>query len=129
VLPLLNSDLLEVILACLEGGADGQDLSWSDDTAVDVVLAAAGYPESPRRGDPITGVATVAEMPGVLVFHAGTVREQGTLKTGGGRVLNVVGTAGTLTEARRRAYAAVEEIRYKGKQYRRDIAGLAGGVS
>jgi phosphoribosylamine--glycine ligase len=129
VLPLLKSDLLEVILACLEGGAGGQDLTWSGDTAVDVVLAAAGYPESPRGGDPITGVATVAEMPGVLVFQAGTVREQGTLKTGGGRVLNVVGTAGTLAEARRRAYTAVEEIRFKGKQYRKDIAGLAGGVS
>lgn len=129
VLPLLDSDLLEVILACLEGGASSVDLTWLEQTAVDVVLAAAGYPESPRRGDPVTGVATVAAMPGILVFHAGTVIEQGTLKTGGGRVLNVVGTAGTLDAARRRAYAAVEGIRFKGKHYRKDIAGLAGGGS
>ena len=94
-----------------------------------MVLAAAGYPESPRRGDPVTGVAAVAAMPGILVFHAGTVRDRGTLKTGGGRVLNIVGTGGTLDEARRRAYTAVEGIRFKGKQYRRDIAGLAGGGS
>jgi phosphoribosylamine--glycine ligase len=129
VLPLLDSDLLEVILACLEGGASNVDLTWLEQTAVDVVLAAAGYPESPRRGDPVTGVAAVAAMPGILVFHAGTVRDRGTLKTGGGRVLNIVGTGGTLDEARRRAYTAVEGIRFKGKQYRRDIAGLAGGGS
>ena len=129
VLPLLDSDLLEVILACLEGGASSVDLSWSEHTAVDVVLAAAGYPESPRRGDPISGEATVAVMPGILVFHAGTVREQGTLKTGGGRVLNVVGTAGTLAAARQRAYTGAEGIRFKGKHYRKDIAGLAGGGS
>jgi phosphoribosylamine--glycine ligase len=129
VLPLLTSDLLEVILACLEGGASSVDLTWSEQTAVDVVLAAAGYPESPRRGDPITGVATAAAMPGVLVFQAGTIREHGTLKTAGGRVLNVVGTADTLAEARERAFTAAEEIRFKGKQYRTDIAGLARGVS
>jgi phosphoribosylamine--glycine ligase len=129
VLPLLTSDLLDVLMTCVNGGVGGLDLTWSGDTAVDVVLAAAGYPESPRRGDPITGVATVAEMPGVLVFQAGTVREQGTLKTGGGRVLNIVGTAGTLAEARQRAYTAAAEIRFKGKQYRKDIAGLAGGAS
>jgi len=129
VLPLLTSDLLEVIMTCVNGGVGGLDLTWSEDTAVDVVLAAAGYPESPRRGDPITGVATVAEMPGVLVFQAGTVREQGTLKTNGGRVLNIVGTAGTLAEARQRAYTAAAQIRFKGKQYRKDIAGLARGAS
>ena len=129
VLPLLDSDLLEVIQACLEGGAGSMNLAWSADTAVDVVVAAAGYPQSPRRGDPITGIATVAEMPGILVFQAGTVRDRGTLKTDGGRVLNIVGTAGTLDEARRRAYTAVEAIHFKGKQYRKDIAGLAGGGS
>ena len=129
VLPLLDSDLLEVIQACLEGGAGSMNLTWSADTAVDVVVAAAGYPESPRRGDPITGLATAAEMPGILVFQAGTVRDRGTLKTDGGRVLNIVGMAGTLDEARRRAYTAVEAIRFKGKQYRKDIAGVAGGGS
>ena len=128
VLPLLNSDLLEVILACLDGDALSIDLTWSEDAAVDVVLAAAGYPESPRLGDPIRGVATAAAMPGVIVFHAGTTRREGTLKTSGGRVINVVGTANTLAEARHLAYTGAEAIRFNGKQHRSDIAGLTRGT-
>jgi phosphoribosylamine--glycine ligase len=128
VLPLLNSDLLEVMVSCLEGDAASIDLTWSDDAAVDVVLAAAGYPESPRLGDAIRGVATASAMPGVTIFHAGTTRQEGTLKTSGGRVINVVGTAGTLAEARRLAYSGAEAIRFDGKQYRSDIAGLTRGT-
>ena len=128
VLPLLNTDLLEVILACLDGKAAGLQLTWSNKAAVDVVLAAYGYPESPRPGDPIRGVATAAAMEGVTVFQAGTTRQVGTLKTSGGRVVNVVGTADSLAEARHLAYAAAEAIRFDGKQYRSDIAGLAKGT-
>jgi len=128
VLPLLEDDLVEVILACLDGKAHTLDLTWSDDAAVDVVLAAAGYPESPRRGDPISGVATAAAVPGVLVFQAGTVRQEGTLKTYGGRVINVVGTGASLPEARHRAYAAAQAIEFAGKQYRPDIAGKSKGT-
>jgi phosphoribosylamine--glycine ligase len=126
VLPLLDDDLIDVILACLDGEARSLDLSWSSDAAVDVVLAAAGYPENPRRGDAITGVATAESMPGVLVFQAGTILREGTLKTNGGRVINVVGTAPSLAEARRRAYTAADEIRFAGKEFRTDIAGLTG---
>ncbi|MDH3398968.1 MAG: phosphoribosylamine--glycine ligase [Acidimicrobiia bacterium] len=126
VLPLLDNDLVEVILACLDGRARTLDLTWSDEAAVDVVLAAAGYPANPRRGDPIRGVPAAAELPGVLVFQAGTIREDGTLKTNGGRVINVVGIGPTLAEARRRAYAAAEGIRFAGKQLRPDIAGVTG---
>ena len=128
VLPLLDTDLLEVILACLDGKAAGLELTWSNKAAVDVVLAAYGYPESPRPGDPIRGIATAAAMEGVTVFQAGTTRQVGTLKTSGGRVVNVVGTAGSLAEARHLAYAAAEAIRFDGKQYRSDIAGLAKGT-
>jgi phosphoribosylamine--glycine ligase len=127
VLPLLESDLVAAIGACLDGEAQTLGLTWSNDAAVDVVLAAAGYPENPRRGDPVTGVATAAELPGVLVFQAGTICQEGTLKTNGGRVINVVGTGPTISEARRRAYAAAEVIRFKGKQSRTDIAGISGG--
>jgi len=87
-----------------------------------VVLAAAGYPESPRRGDPITGLAAAGAMPGVLIFQAGTIRQQKALKTNGGRVINVVGTGATLAEARQRAYTAAERIGFAGKQFRPDIA-------
>ena len=92
------------------------------------MLAAAGYPESPRRGDPISGVATAAAVPCVLVFQAGTVRQEGTLKTYGGRVINVVGTGASLPEARHRAYAAAQAIEFAGKQYRPDIAGKSKGT-
>jgi phosphoribosylamine--glycine ligase len=128
VLPLLQTDLLEVILACLDGGAAGLELTWSDAAAVDVVLAAHGYPENPRLGDPIRGVATASAMEGITVFQAGTAREFGTLKTSGGRVINVVGTADSLPAARRLAYAGAEAVRFDGKQYRSDIAGLAKGT-
>jgi phosphoribosylamine--glycine ligase len=128
ILPLLDNDLIEAILACLNGAAGTLDLSWSTDAAVDVVLAAAGYPENPRRGDPITGLAAAAAMPGVLVFQAGTTRQDGTLKTNGGRVVNVVGTGPTLADARRRAYSAAESIRFAGKQHRSDIAGSTRGT-
>ncbi len=128
VLPLLNTDLLGAILACLDGDAGSLELTWSDNAAVDVVLAAHGYPEQPRLGDPIRGVTTAAAMAGITLFHAGTTRQFGTLKTSGGRVMNVVGTAGSLAEARRIAYAGAEAIRFDGKQYRSDIAGLTKGM-
>lgn len=128
VLPLLTTDLLEAILACLDGDAGSLELIWSDNAAVDVVLAAPGYPEHPRLGDPIRGVATAAAMAGITLFQAGTTRQFGTLKTGGGRVMNVVGTADSLAEARRLAYTGAEAIRFDGKQYRSDIAGLTKGM-
>jgi phosphoribosylamine--glycine ligase len=127
VLPLLENDLLAALDACLDGKAQTLDLIWSTEAAVDVVLAAAGYPEDPRTGDPVTGIATAAQMPGVLVFQAGTIRHEGTLKTNGGRVINVVGTAPTLSEARHRAYRAADVISFKGKEFRSDIAGISGG--
>ena len=127
VLPLLESDLMEALVACLEGDAQSLDLQWSNDAAVDVVLAAAGYPANPQIGDPITGIATATEKPGVLVFQAGTIRQEGKLVTNGGRVINVVGTGPTLPEARRRAYTAAEGIRFRGKQNRPDIAGVSKG--
>lgn len=123
VLPLLQDDLAEMMLVCLDGEAGSLEPSWSSDTAVDVVLAAEGYPEDPRRGDVIHGVYEAAAMPGVRVFQAGTVTDQGALNTSGGRVINVVGVGSNIAGARERAYAAAERIKFKGKQYRSDIAG------
>lgn len=127
VLPRLEDDLAEIILTCLDGGAGGLSLSWSSKSAVDVVLAAAGYPESPRKGDTIDGLRRAQEMEGVLVFHAGTAAQEGRLVTKGGRVLNVVGTGASVREARDLAYAAADHIRFPGKQYRTDIAATTNG--
>ncbi len=122
VLPRLESDLLEVLEAALSERLGSLTLRWSPRAAVDVVLAAAGYPESPRQGDRIRGVEQAAELQDVTVFHAGTAREGRQLVTAGGRVLNVVGLGDDLAAARRRAYEAVDLISFPGMQYRPDIA-------
>ena len=94
----------------------------SDQAAVCVVMAAEGYPGSPRRGDPISGLPEAQSLDGVTVFHAGTGHDADRLVTAGGRVLGVTGVGPTLIEARHRAYAGVGSIRWPGARYRTDIA-------
>lgn len=112
VLPRMRADFVNV----LEGGQPG----WSDMATVNVVLAAKGYPSDPEKGAVIEGLDRVDD--DVLVFHAGTSREDGKLRVDGGRVLNIVGTGSSVHEARQRAYEAVEHVRWPGAQYRTDIA-------
>jgi phosphoribosylamine--glycine ligase len=120
VLPRLRSDLLDALETCAgKGGLRADSLEWSDDWAVTVVMASAGYPESSSTGDVITGLDEVEQ---VEVTHAGTARRGGELVTAGGRVLNVTALGATAAEARARAYDAVERIRFEGAQHRRDIA-------
>lgn len=120
ILPLLRGDLLAAMLACAEGRLAPDLLSWGDGAAACVVLAAGGYPEAPRRGDPISGLESVEE-PQTLVFHAGTVWDEGRIVTAGGRVLGVTGLGRTRAEALERAYAAIEVLSFPGMQFRRDI--------
>jgi phosphoribosylamine---glycine ligase len=122
ILPRLQTDLLELLVACTEEDLAGREVSWSAEKAVCVVLASDGYPESSTTGDEISGLDDVRAMPGVHVYHAATRQEDGLLYTAGGRVLNVVGTGPSIIEARARAYAAVELIDFPGMQYRSDIA-------
>jgi phosphoribosylamine---glycine ligase len=120
VLPRLNSDLLAALQASVEpGGLAGVELEWSDQWAVTVVIASAGYPASSSKGDVIRGLDTLE---GVEVTHAGTALRDGDLVTAGGRVLNVTALGDTAEEARAKAYAAVERIECEGAQYRTDIA-------
>lgn len=122
VLALLESDLAEALHATATGRlADLAPLRWREGHALTVVLAAAGYPESPRVGDPIAGAEPGREAEGVL--HAGTARDgAGRVVSAGGRVLNVVGVGADLAEARERAYATLAGIDLPGGHYRRDIA-------
>ncbi len=120
ILPRMQSDLLEVMIATNEESLSGREIAWSADKAVCVVLASAGYPESSSSGDRISGLDEIPS--GVYVYHAGTEERDGVFYTAGGRVLNVVGTGPTILEARARAYAAVEQIHFEGMQYRTDIA-------
>ena len=123
VLPRMDDDLLELLLSALDGTLQGRSINWFDGTAVDVVLAADGYPEAPRKGDVISGVEAASQEDGVIIFHAGTVVKDGNLVTAGGRVLNVVGTGPDAAAARGRAYAAAGKVNWDGKQFRSDIAG------
>lgn len=118
LLPLLQSDLVELALRVAEGPLEGTELSWREGASACVVLAAPGYPENPRKGIPLH----VPEPPeGVLVFHAGTRWEGGRLVSAGGRVLNVVGLGQDLEEALGRAYAFIPQVGFPGAQYRKDI--------
>jgi len=122
ILPRLRSDLLSLIEAAVEpGGLDGAQLEWTPETAVTVVLASAGYPETSSSGDPISGLDRVP--PEVHVTHAATARgPDGEIVTAGGRVLSVTALAADAAAARESAYAAADMIEFPGKQLRRDIA-------
>ena len=121
----LESDAIELFWACATGQLDTVDVRWSDQAAMTVVLAAAGYPESPRKGDEITGIDEAEAMEGVVVDQAGTKAQGGSIFTSGGRVLGVTAVGADLAEARTRAYAAADKIKFKGKVLRTDIAALA----
>lgn len=122
VLPLLESSLLDPMLAIARGDRiAGATTSWKNAAALTTVLAAAGYPETPRKGDEINIPAAFAESDDVLVFHAGTKLVDGRLVTDGGRVLAVTAVAPTLAQAAERSRAASESITFAGRQYRRDI--------
>jgi phosphoribosylamine--glycine ligase len=124
VLPRLKTDLLEIILAAMDGGLDQIDIEWSDEAAVCIILASEGYPGSYPKGRPIEGIDQ-AEAAGALVFHAGTALKAGGYVTNGGRVLGVVGRGRDINEARNRAYEACGMIRFEGMHYRKDIAAKA----
>jgi phosphoribosylamine---glycine ligase len=119
----LKSDLLDLLMAASDpqgAGVRDLELQWDRRSALCVVMAAGGYPASPRKGDAITGLPASAE--DMQVFHAGTTkRDDGALVTNGGRVLTVTALGEPLRAARERAYAALEGIRFEGMQLRRDI--------
>jgi phosphoribosylamine--glycine ligase len=120
----LESPLAQLLFAAATGELEGFGrLRWSDDHAVVVVVASAGYPSAPRTGDPISGLDAAAEVPGVVVLHAGTRRdESGALVSAGGRVLNVLAVGSDLGKARSAAYDAVALIDLEGSHHRSDIA-------
>jgi phosphoribosylamine--glycine ligase len=128
LLPRLQTDLIDIMLAVADGHLESQMVKWSDEAAVCVVLASRGYPGDYDKGKVITGVADAEALPGVTVYHAGTqLREDGALVTSGGRVLGVTALAPTLALARERAYEATARISFDGMQMRTDIATRAIG--
>jgi phosphoribosylamine--glycine ligase len=116
----LKSDLLDLVERALDGKLDQAEAEWDRRAALGVVVAAAGYPDEPRKGDPITGLPKPA--PDCRVFHAGTRLDGKRVVTSGGRVLCVTALGDSVKMARARAYEALEGIRFDGMQYRKDIA-------
>ncbi|MBX7229344.1 MAG: phosphoribosylamine--glycine ligase [Burkholderiaceae bacterium] len=124
IMPRLQSDLSLVIEAALQNRLDTIELEWDRRTALGVVLAAKGYPDHPRKGDPIFGIPKFTD--DAMTFHAGTlINEQGYLLTNGGRVACAVGLGDSVRMAQDRAYALVDEIKFRDMQFRTDIGHLA----
>ena len=123
IMSRLDSDLADLVQAALDRRLDKVQAEWNPQTAVGVVLAAAGYPDSPRKGDAVEGMEAANKIG--KVFHAGTAISDGHTVTNGGRVLCVVGLGGDVKQAKAKAYEAVEKIHFEGMQYRKDIADKA----
>ncbi|HEV2276850.1 MAG TPA: phosphoribosylamine--glycine ligase [Acidobacteriaceae bacterium] len=121
ILPRLESDLLEALEACVEGRLSDTEFRWKPGASACVVAASEGYPGSYTVGHPIQGLEAAAEVPGVVVYHAGTSIDDGVYRTAGGRVLGVTATGPDLQAALRSAYEAMGRISFAGMVYRRDI--------
>ncbi len=125
VLPRLKGDLVELLVAAVEGRLNRASTIWDSRACACVVLASAGYPGKYDVGRVIAGLNQVADLPDTLVFHAGTKRDGARLVTSGGRILNVVGLGLTLEQALEKCYRAADLIQFEGKQFRRDIGARA----
>jgi phosphoribosylamine--glycine ligase len=123
VMARLDSDLVEIFNAIVDRQVASVSVNWSADASVCVVAASGGYPGEFEKGKVISGLLEADIIEGVVVFHAGTMRdEQGSFLTSGGRVLGVTAKAATLESARARAYEAISRINFDRMQYRTDIA-------
>lgn len=128
ILPRLNEDLLELLIACSDSTLPDRNLNWYESRCVCVVLASKGYPETSSKGDLIKGLEKYENYHkdftdnDVLVFHAGTKMENGNIYTNGGRVLNVISKSSTFKITRDNIYRELSNIKFNGMQYRKDIA-------
>jgi phosphoribosylamine--glycine ligase len=122
---LLETDLIDIALACVNGTLKDLNVSWKTGAAANIVIASGGYPENYEKGKKIFGIEEAEKIPGVVVFHAGTKMDGDTLVTNGGRVLGVSATGETLEKALETAYRAVAMIHFDGMYYRKDIGKTA----
>jgi phosphoribosylamine--glycine ligase len=120
LLPLLETDLIDVLLACVEGRLEQAPVQWKNEAAVTVVMAAQGYPDQYPTGHDITGIERATDA-GCIVYLAGARRKEKRVLTAGGRVLSVTALGSTIEQAAQRAYRGVEKIAFNGAQYRLDI--------
>jgi phosphoribosylamine--glycine ligase len=123
VLPLLETDLVDIVTASLTGELENIEVKWKDQAAVCVIMSSAGYPGPYEKGEVIDGLDQVVHP--TMVFHAGTTEMDGEIITSGGRVLGVTAVGETLKEARELAYQSVEKVSFNGAHYRTDIGSKA----
>ena len=121
----MESDIIPIFEACIDGTLDQCELEWKKESSVCVVMAAEGYPGSYKKGQPILGLENVNALPGIVVFHAGTKEKNGEVLTHGGRVLGVTAIGADTPKAITRVYEAVNEIQWQGVQFRKDIGSKA----
>ncbi len=121
ILTRLESDLAEIIQACIDGNLNEKEIKWSDKACCCVVMASGGYPGTYKKGKEIIGLEETNSLPETVVFHAGTKKENGKILTNGGRVLGVTALGTNIKEAIDNAYKAVEKISFEGMQFRKDI--------
>ena len=124
-LPRLENDLVELLLASVEGRLAGVELKWRPDACVCVVMASGGYPGDYAKGRVITGIEDANALPDTKVFHAGTAIKNGEVVNAGGRVLGVTALGDTIAVAKHNAYAAVRKIQWQGGWCRSDISDKA----
>ena len=125
VLPRLETDLIEILLAVVEGNLSKVNIKWKDKATVCVILASGGYPGKYQKGKVIYGFEKLENKKDIIVFHAGTKLQEGKIVTAGGRVLGVTAWDDTISKARERAYKGVKEIYFEDMYYRKDIAAKA----
>ena len=125
VLPRLETDLIEILLAVVEGNLSKVNIKWKDKAAVCVILASGGYPGKYQKGKVIYGFEKLENKKDIIVFHAGTKLQEGKIVTAGGRVLGVTAWDKTISKAKERAYKGVKEIYFEDMYYRKDIAAKA----
>ena len=122
ILPRLETDLLDLLLACVEGNLGNRKLKWDKSKCICVVVASKGYPESSSSGDIISGLEELKNWRNLNIFHAGTAINDGRVVTKGGRVLGIASKAADFSESRKEVYEAIKKISFNGMQYRKDIA-------
>jgi phosphoribosylamine--glycine ligase len=125
ILPRLKSDLADVMLACVEGTLDKIDVKWDKSACISVVCASKGYPDAYKKNIEISGLKEAGKIKDVIVFHAGTKDVDGKIFSDGGRVLGVTSLGKDIKSAKINAYKAIEKIKFKGMQYRKDIGDKA----
>jgi len=125
VLPRLETDLIEILLAVVEGNLSKVNIKWKDKAAVCVILASGGYPGKYQKGKVIYGFEKLENKKDIIVFHAGTKLQEGKIVTAGGRVLGVTAWDDTISKAKDKAYKGVEKIYFENMYYRKDIASKA----